>query len=108
MTVRAHCSRWMSAAVFSLAALCGAAQADSALDAALAGEHRSEANRARDVYRHPVETLGFFGIKPDMTVVEIMPGGALENLEPGAEIEDTQGSVSLVSASASCTIGIGG
>ena len=74
MTVRAHCSRWMSAAVFSLAALCGAAQADSALDAALAGEHRSEANRARDVYRHPVETLGFFGIKPDMTVVELWPG----------------------------------
>ena len=29
--------------------------------------------------------------------VEILPGGALENLEPGAEIEDTQGSVSLVS-----------
>ena len=29
--------------------------------------------------------------------VEIMPRGALENLEPGAEIEDTQGSVSLVS-----------
>jgi phospholipid/cholesterol/gamma-HCH transport system substrate-binding protein len=29
--------------------------------------------------------------------VEIMPGGALENLEPGDEIEDTQGSVSLVS-----------
>ncbi len=74
MNVRAHCSRWMSAAVFSLAALCGAAQADSALDAALAGEHRSEANRARDVYRHPVETLGFFGIAPDMTVVELWPG----------------------------------
>ena len=74
MTVRAHCSRWMSAAVFSLAALCGAAQADSALDAALAGEHRSEANRARDAYRHPVETLGFFGIAPDMTVVELWPG----------------------------------
>ena len=74
MTVRAHCSRWMSAAVFSLAALCGAAQADSALDAALAGEHRSEANRARDAYRHPVQTLGFFGIEPDMTVVELWPG----------------------------------
>jgi len=29
--------------------------------------------------------------------VEIMPGGALENLAPGDEIEDTQGSVSLVS-----------
>lgn len=29
--------------------------------------------------------------------VEIVPGGALENLEPGAEIEDTQGAVSLIS-----------
>ncbi|WP_435259028.1 outer membrane lipid asymmetry maintenance protein MlaD [Thioclava sp. FR2] len=28
--------------------------------------------------------------------VEIMPGGSLENLSPGDEIEDTQGSVSLV------------
>jgi predicted methyltransferase len=74
MTVRAHCSRWMSAAVFALAALCGAAQADSTLDAVLAGKHRSEANRARDVYRHPAETLAFFGIEPDMTVVELWPG----------------------------------
>ena len=29
--------------------------------------------------------------------IEILPGGALENLEPGAEIEDTQGAVSLIS-----------
>jgi phospholipid/cholesterol/gamma-HCH transport system substrate-binding protein len=29
--------------------------------------------------------------------VEILPGGALENLEPGGEIEDTQGAVSLIS-----------
>jgi predicted methyltransferase len=28
----------------------------------------------RDKYRHPLETLTFFGIKPDMTVVEISPG----------------------------------
>jgi predicted methyltransferase len=35
---------------------------------------RSEANRARDRYRHPVDTLRFFGLKPDMTVVEIAPG----------------------------------
>ncbi|MGI9331461.1 MAG: class I SAM-dependent methyltransferase [Gammaproteobacteria bacterium] len=41
----------------------------------VAGEHRSEANRARDIYRHPVETLQFFGIEPDMTVVEIWPSG---------------------------------
>ncbi|MGL4234982.1 outer membrane lipid asymmetry maintenance protein MlaD [Tabrizicola sp.] len=29
--------------------------------------------------------------------IEVLPGGALENLEPGAEIEDTQGAVSLIS-----------
>ncbi len=46
-----------------------------ALDAALAGAHRGEANRARDRYRHPKETLEFFGLRPDMTVVEIWPGG---------------------------------
>jgi predicted methyltransferase len=46
-----------------------------ALEAAAAGSHRSAQNRARDVYRHPVQTLLFFGIKPDMTVVELYPGG---------------------------------
>jgi predicted methyltransferase len=30
---------------------------------------------ARDRYRHPAETLAFFGVRPDMTVVEIWPGG---------------------------------
>jgi predicted methyltransferase len=44
-------------------------------DAALAGAHRSEASKARDAYRHPAQTLKFFGIKPDMTVVEISPSG---------------------------------
>ncbi|MGY8985252.1 MAG: class I SAM-dependent methyltransferase [Sphingomonadales bacterium] len=39
------------------------------------GEHRSYNNITRNEFRHPVETLGFFGIKPDMTVVEISPGG---------------------------------
>ena len=34
----------------------------------LAGDHRSAANRARDVYRHPKETLTFFGLRQDMTV----------------------------------------
>lgn len=41
----------------------------------VAGEHRSASNIARNEYRHPVETLEFFGIQPDMTVVEISPGG---------------------------------
>ena len=46
-----------------------------ALAAILQGEQRSAANKARDKYRHPVQTLGFFGLKPDTTVVEIWPGG---------------------------------
>lgn len=43
------------------------------LDRAISGEHRSETNRLRDQYRHPRETLLFFGLRPDMTVVEIWP-----------------------------------
>jgi predicted methyltransferase len=45
------------------------------IEAAAAGAHRSEANIARNTYRHPVETLTFFGIEPDMTVVELWSGG---------------------------------
>lgn len=52
-----------------------AADIEDVLDQAIAGEHRDAANRARDVYRHPKETLLFFGLKPDMTVLEITPGG---------------------------------
>lgn len=53
-----------------------AAQATAAaIDRALAGDHRPEASRARDVHRHPKETLMFFGLREDMTVVEIWPGG---------------------------------
>lgn len=49
--------------------------ATSMLKEAVAGSWRSDANKARDPYRHPVETLEFFGIKPDMTVIELAPGG---------------------------------
>ena len=49
--------------------------AGAAIDSALAGSHRSDANKARDRYRHPKETLEFFGLRPEMTVVEIWPGG---------------------------------
>lgn len=64
----------------ALLLLCGgralaASGADDALSKALAGSHRSEANRARDVWRHPRETLLFFGLEPHMHVVEITPGG---------------------------------
>jgi len=45
------------------------------LEKAVMGEHRSAANKARDQYRHPQQTLEFFGFKSNMTVVEITPGG---------------------------------
>lgn len=37
------------------------------------GNHRSAANIARNDFRHPVATLEFFGLEPDMTVIEILP-----------------------------------
>src|SRR5690348_2245203 len=52
-------------------------QGDAAtmLQEVVAGAWRSPANKARDQYRHPIQTLEFFGIKPDMTVIELAPGG---------------------------------
>ena len=44
-----------------------------ALAAILAGDQRSSEERARDVYRHPKETLLFFGIRPEMSVLEVWP-----------------------------------
>ena len=77
--------RTLAAALVVTAVLAPAAQAKpdnkaeaataARIDAALAGPLRSDANRARDVYRHPKETLLFFGLRPEMTVVEITPGG---------------------------------
>jgi len=45
------------------------------LQAAVAGNWRSAGHKARDQYRHPIETLQFFGMQPNMTVVELSPGG---------------------------------
>ena len=43
--------------------------------AAVADPARKPENSARDKYRHPAQTLSFFGLKPDMTVVEMLPSG---------------------------------
>ncbi|MDP9421413.1 MAG: methyltransferase domain-containing protein [Pseudomonadota bacterium] len=45
------------------------------IEAALAAPTRTPANIARDKYRHPAETLAFFGVKPSDKVVELWPGG---------------------------------
>lgn len=50
------------------------AASEDSLRQAVASDHRSAGERARDQFRHPVETLSFFGIRPDMTVVEVWPG----------------------------------
>jgi predicted methyltransferase len=44
-----------------------------ALTVILAGDQRPAEERARDAYRHPKETLLFFGIRPEMTVLEVWP-----------------------------------
>lgn len=46
-----------------------------ALNNAISNSDRSAKEMARDVYRHPSETLAFFEVEPDMDVVEIWPGG---------------------------------
>jgi len=45
------------------------------LDQVLAGDWRSDKNKARDQYRHPKQTLGFFGVKSGTTLIELTPGG---------------------------------
>jgi predicted methyltransferase len=82
------------------------AHADGGIAAAVAHPGRTEANRARDQYRHPVETLTFFGVKPGDTIVEIWPGrgwyseivgpltqdkGALYLATPTRGLEQTKG-----------------
>lgn len=46
---------------------------DAAIDAAVAAPSRTPANVARDRYRHPAETLAFFGVKGRQTVLEFEP-----------------------------------
>ena len=48
--------------------------ADAKLKAAIGASSRTPANVQRDASRHPYETLTFFGIRPNMTVVELAPG----------------------------------
>lgn len=78
----AACTVNMSGSNEAAAAEAASAQAattpaapDMQLAKVLAGDWREPANVARDQYRHPAGTLGFFGLTPEQTVVEITPGG---------------------------------
>lgn len=70
-------TRFLPLLLVMLFSACGAVKpaGDDRLQQAVAGEHRSADYVARDQYRHPAETLAFFGLRPDATVVEIWPGG---------------------------------
>src|SRR5262249_5879133 len=50
------------------------AEGSAAIAAAMRGSHRSTGAADRDRYRHPVETLAFFGLTPSMTVLDVGPG----------------------------------
>ena len=64
------------AALTLLAEPAGAAEHfDPKLVAAVNSDFRPAADKARDPYRHPLQTLTFFGLKPNMTVVELWPFG---------------------------------
>ncbi|HEY8123453.1 MAG TPA: methyltransferase domain-containing protein [Myxococcota bacterium] len=66
----------IAAACLASAALAAPALAsvEESLRAAVASPERAEADRARDPHRHPVETLLFFGLRPDLHVLELWPG----------------------------------
>jgi len=68
-----------TATAVTIAIAAGAIAADpkpsTALTAAVAAKTRTATNVARDPYRHPAQTLSFFGVKPSDTVVELIPGG---------------------------------
>jgi predicted methyltransferase len=51
-----------------------AARQGETLKDVVAGDWRPPADRARDAWRHPVESLEFWGLKPGQTVVEFWPG----------------------------------
>jgi predicted methyltransferase len=68
--------RLLSAAAFALIVASGASAGDEKLASLVAGPQRTDQNRVRDPYRHPAETLEFFGLRDNETVVEIWPGGS--------------------------------
>mgnify|MGYP003393760741 FL=1 len=61
---------------FFLVAALLALAACTSVQPRLSDPHRTPSNVARDPYRHPVETLAFFGVRQDSVVVEVLPGSA--------------------------------
>lgn len=84
MALRGKASVWPALVALAAAAALqspAVAQPDPALAAAVASRDRTPQNVARDRYRHPLEVLLFFGVKPTDTVVEILPGSSAYYME---------------------------
>ena len=60
--------------LMSFCSLAQATETDNSLSKILAGKQRSITHKNRDIYRHPQQTLEFFDVKENMTVVEISAG----------------------------------
>ncbi len=63
----------------------------STLAQLLKAPYRTHANVVRDIHRHPIETLAFFGVRDNSTVVEILPGSRGYYLEILAPYLNTRG-----------------
>ena len=74
LTTRVHCALMLLLTAAAAAPVVAADAATDPLAAAIASPARTPKFVARDAYRHPAETLRFFGLRPDQTVVEIWPG----------------------------------
>jgi predicted methyltransferase len=74
LTTRAHCTLLLLLTAAAAAPVVAADAAADPLAAAIASPSRTPKFVARDAYRHPAETLRFFGLRPDQSVVEVWPG----------------------------------
>ncbi|MEJ8405068.1 methyltransferase [Brevundimonas vesicularis] len=74
LTGVASCGRKDEAAKAPAAPPTPAGPPEGSLEWAVEGPWRSAQDKARDAFRHPMETLRFFGLQPKMTVVEFWPG----------------------------------
>ncbi|MBU2883832.1 methyltransferase [Psychrosphaera sp. B3R10] len=64
----------LSFVLLPLIAAFGVVSEPRSIDSILDSDHRLEQDKQRDIYRHPKETLAFFGLKPNHTVLDIWPG----------------------------------
>jgi predicted methyltransferase len=88
MNVRKVVAAATLAACLSLGAQAAGSGPKKPIEQAVAGEWRSADAKSRDVFRHPVDALAFWGLKPRMTILEVQPGGGwwTEILAPYARL----------------------